>query len=476
MDQSFARHNSDRRGLRRAVRPDVSIIIPCYNAAATLTATMASVQAQTHENWHAVCVDDESADRTPELIARLAADDARVTSLRVPHGGLAAARNRGLAAALGERVLFLDADDVLRPDALATLLRAASQLGEHTVISGGFELLTEQGRPLPACVFRPLPDSSFDAFLRGNRISVVALVPRVLLGPRAFDESLPACEDWDLWLRLCDAGLSIASVPRVLFGYRLRGGSLSGRADLMHAAGRRVLERWLPRARRPRRVRDVRHLWAAQCGALALAAGQPDSIRDYFADLEPLDPTDDFTSAVAHGIHAAYRAIHGASGALWRDHADHWLAEIERWLHAGPLVAYADAIAAHVAAAAVDTDERFGVLREFLERRSDAQRVVVYGLGQNGLLLLERLRDQSWLRSRELQVADDYADALTIDLIGRPRVWPRRWMEWPAGTVAVITPDVPAPLRAVLIEAGGREGTDFVALAGDRVVAASASS
>jgi hypothetical protein len=476
----LARHNSDGCGLRRrpqdAGRPDVSIIIPCYNAATTVVETLASVQAQTHENWQAVCVDDESTDRTPELLHAVSGEDARICPLRVPHGGLASARNRGLTAAIAERVLFLDADDVLRPDALATLLRAASQLDEHTVISGGFELLTEQGRPLPACVFRPLPDNSFDAFLRGNRISVVALVPRVLLGPRAFDESLPACEDWDLWLRLCDAGVSIASVPRVLFGYRLRGGSLSGRADLMHAAGRRVLDRWLPRARRHTQVRDVRHLWAAQCGAQALAAGQPEAIGDYFADLEPLVPTDGFAAVVAHGIHAAYRAIHGASGALWRDHADRWLAEIDAWLPAGPLAACADAIAAHLAAAVVDTDGRLDVLRALLERRPDAQRLVVYGLGQNGLLLLERLRDQSWLRSRELQVADDYADALTVDLIGRPRVWPSRWTEWPAETVAVITPDVPAPQRAVLIGAGGREGTDFVVLAGDGVVAASASS
>ena len=77
--------------------PEVSVIVPCYNAAETLPATLASIQAQTQRDWEALCVDDASSDGTPGLLAAAAAVDSRIRVVPVPHGGVAAARNAGVA-------------------------------------------------------------------------------------------------------------------------------------------------------------------------------------------------------------------------------------------------------------------------------------------------------------------------------------------------------------------------------------------
>jgi glycosyltransferase involved in cell wall biosynthesis len=174
---AHARSNDPER-----VLPDVSIIVPCYNAADTLPHTLASIRAQTLPNWEAVCVDDGSTDATGEILADHAAADARIRWTRGPHRCPAAARNAGVALARAARVLFLDADDSLRPTALEMLLQAAATAGAGgTLISAGYELLDEEGVPLGVLRF-PGGGLSVDMLLLGNRLPAMTLVPRTLLG------------------------------------------------------------------------------------------------------------------------------------------------------------------------------------------------------------------------------------------------------------------------------------------------------
>ena len=229
--------------------PEVSVIVPCYNAAETLPATLASIQAQTQRDWEALCVDDASSDGTPGLLAAAAAVDSRIRVVPVPHGGVAAARNAGVALTQAPYVLFLDADDVLRPTALATLLRAARRAGPRALAAGGYELLDQAGRTLNIYHF-PTPGAfEFDALLRGNQLSPTTLVPRAVLGAAPFDAALPTCEDWNLWLRLAHEDVGCVTVPQVIYGFRLRHGSLTHAADRLYRAGRMVLDKWGPHAR-----------------------------------------------------------------------------------------------------------------------------------------------------------------------------------------------------------------------------------
>ena len=104
----------------------VSVVMPCYQNAETLTASVRSLQAQTVSDWELIAVDDGSRDRTLEVLRSLAQEDARIRVMHQENGGVSAARNAGMDAARGEWVFFLDADDLLIPDALETLLDMTS--------------------------------------------------------------------------------------------------------------------------------------------------------------------------------------------------------------------------------------------------------------------------------------------------------------------------------------------------------------
>jgi len=93
--------------------PLVSVVIPSYNAAATLPATLDSVWAQTYPRIEVIVVDDGSTDATGEVLARCGS---RVRVIRQANGGLASARNTGCTAASGRFIALLDADDLCEPE------------------------------------------------------------------------------------------------------------------------------------------------------------------------------------------------------------------------------------------------------------------------------------------------------------------------------------------------------------------------
>jgi hypothetical protein len=454
--------------------PDATIIVVGYNAAETLPATIDSIRRQTHRRWQAVIVDDGSTDQTPALLAARCGTDARFALRRTAHAGAAAAVNHGIAHAAADRILFLAADDLLRPDALANLLLAADATGGRAVIAGGLEMLDAAGNPL-GIFNRPAPGGTgLDQLLLGNRIPATSLVPRALLGGQPFDPELPACEDWDFWLRLAHRGTRFAVIPSIIYGYRLRATSLSHQVDCLHAAGRRVVDRWLPKAVNPKAVRDARHRWAWACGALAFVQGSPAALRQYSGDLPALEPTDAFRLDAASRIHWALQFVHGAVGRTWRECADGWLREAAAWLNSGPLADQADGILAHLAAMARPAQDQLSAVRQFVARRTDCRRVVLYGLGTNGVSLLSEWRQIPELHCCELWGADDHAPPLTFSLLGLPRDDPRTWRHWPRGTVVIVTPNDYRNLRATCLRAGGREGGDFfVVTAGARAVAPS---
>ena len=102
--------------------PVVSVIIPVYNESDVLDETLAALVAQTEENFEVICVDDGSSDDSADIIDALCATDGRFRLIRSANFGAAHARNVGLAEARGTYVIFLDADDLFRPDMLERLL------------------------------------------------------------------------------------------------------------------------------------------------------------------------------------------------------------------------------------------------------------------------------------------------------------------------------------------------------------------
>src|ERR1700739_2112141 len=106
--------------------PKFTVIVPAYNAARTIEATISSVLAQTCQDLELIVVDDGSVDETASLAE--AVEDRRVTGISQPNRGLPAARNSGIARARAERLSFLDSDDLWLPDFLQS---AGTTLDAH---------------------------------------------------------------------------------------------------------------------------------------------------------------------------------------------------------------------------------------------------------------------------------------------------------------------------------------------------------
>src|SRR5690606_27562936 len=108
----FSRSTLRHLHVRKTWMDRISVVMPAYNASATLEASMRSALAQTHGEVELLVIDDCSTDGSWDLLQALAATDARVVPIRQPrNAGVAAARNAGIEAATGRYIAFLDSDD-----------------------------------------------------------------------------------------------------------------------------------------------------------------------------------------------------------------------------------------------------------------------------------------------------------------------------------------------------------------------------
>lgn len=181
----------------------VSVIIPAYNAAAYLAATIESVLAQTAPAAQIIVVDDGSKDATPEIAAKFG--DA-VWCLRQENAGVSVARNHGAAQANAQWLLFLDADDLLVPDALAKLTARAAE-GDFGVVYGQSVYFTEGtgARRLhgKGNAEGPVPAASVANFWK----SVAATPGAALIRREIFEQAggfrreFNTAADRDFWLR-----------------------------------------------------------------------------------------------------------------------------------------------------------------------------------------------------------------------------------------------------------------------------------
>jgi glycosyltransferase involved in cell wall biosynthesis len=485
----------------RRPQPDISVVVPCYNAAGFVREAVGSLQQQSLSSWEAICVDDGSRDGTADVLMELAREEPRLRVASAAHGGVSAARNLGVRLSRAERVLFLDADDVLRPHALERLLGAADGAGPQIIVTGGYELLDASGRPLGVTFQPSAAHFSVPELLTAVRITVTTLVPRGLLGSRPFDESLSVHEDWELWLRLAADGVGCVVVPEVIFGYRMRPSSACHQFDGHFAAARKMLERWESAAdagiqndelRKTNRTasrlahnsvychrrdaetshdrrdaeasRRIHHRLAWAFGSIAMVAGDRSAIVRYLHELEPMDYDEPLLRDVAGSLRWAFLFVRGAYGETWRTHRTEWLEHSRRWLGDGPLARWAGFVLEHLAAITVDPCERLAQIESWLLQRQP-RRVVLYGMGSNGRAWLERLRAAGWAERWALAGADDAADQGSFDRLALERDDPRGWRGWPDSTVVLVTPDEFEPLRRRLAAAGGHEGTDFLVLA-----------
>ena len=195
----------------------IGLVIPARDAAPWIGATLASVRAQSHAAWQAVVVDDGSCDATAAIAA--GTGDARIAVIRAAPRGVSAARNRGLAALFAAAapvaaVLFLDADDLLAPDALARLAAALAAHPGAVAACGAWAAVTAAGALLPGH-HKPAGGDVLarllcrNLFVNGGQLLIRAEAVRAA---GDFRPELSYAEDWEYWLRLARRG-RFAPVP-----------------------------------------------------------------------------------------------------------------------------------------------------------------------------------------------------------------------------------------------------------------------
>lgn len=181
--------------------PLISVIIPTFNRAWALEAAVDSVLSQDYPEVELIVVDDGSTDETPGLLARYG-EAVRVLTLE--NGGVSRARNHGIAAAHGAFIAFLDSDDRWLPEKL-TEQAAFFEKNPEALICQTEEIWIRNGKRVNPCKHHKKPSGDiFEASLHLCLVSPSAVMMRRALFEAVglFDESLPACEDYDLWLRV----------------------------------------------------------------------------------------------------------------------------------------------------------------------------------------------------------------------------------------------------------------------------------
>jgi GalNAc5-diNAcBac-PP-undecaprenol beta-1,3-glucosyltransferase len=175
-----------------------SVVIPTYNRAALITATLDSVLAQEHDDFEVVLVDDGSTDDTCEVVRRKCAQDKRVRYIRQGNAERGAARNRGLQEARSAYVVFFDSDDVMYPSHLSALAAVIEERGEINFLATKYEI-ERDGRQFPSSL-GPLKEGFYglELFLRGNPLACNVCVRREnpQLRPFVEDRRYAVFEDW----------------------------------------------------------------------------------------------------------------------------------------------------------------------------------------------------------------------------------------------------------------------------------------
>lgn len=179
----------------------ISVVIPAFNRAHTLPRALDSVAQQTLAPAEVVVVDDGSTDGTSDLLATCYPS---VTRLRQENRGVSAARNRGILHATSPWIALLDSDDSWQPNKLAWQSEAVRDTDFHLCHTG--EIWIREGRQIKQ---KPRHAKSGGWIFR-KCLPLCAVSPSAVLIHRSvfneiglFDEALPACEDYDFWLRVC---------------------------------------------------------------------------------------------------------------------------------------------------------------------------------------------------------------------------------------------------------------------------------
>jgi glycosyltransferase involved in cell wall biosynthesis len=231
----------------------VSVVIPCYNRASILGRSLRSALAQTVVPDEIIVVDDGSRDGSAD-VARSFGDRVRV--IEQPNAGAAAARNRGIVAARGDWIAFLDSDDEWDATKLERQLAAAARYPQARLIFCDTQVRTENNVVMASRfalgglrgveINKDGDDAAYDRslfrrMLTQSRVITSAVMVRRELPELKFPEHIWGSEDWALWLTLA-LRYPFASVDALLVTMHQQGDNISARKGRLYRNDVKVLE------------------------------------------------------------------------------------------------------------------------------------------------------------------------------------------------------------------------------------------
>lgn len=216
-------------------QPTISVIVPIYNVEEYLQACLDSILAQIYENLQIILVDDGSTDGCAAICDAYGAKDSRICVIHQRNGGVSAARNAGLAAAQGEWIGWVDADDRIDPDMFAYLLEGAMGEQADICICSRYEELRQR-----TAYFGPS-----ERILLDRRAAMKALLEEWYMDSALYDKlwkrelfqdiRFPVgqtYEDLATVYRLFSKAARIVCLPEPKYHYRRRQNSITGDASL----------------------------------------------------------------------------------------------------------------------------------------------------------------------------------------------------------------------------------------------------
>ncbi len=217
--------------------PFISVVIPAYNSEKYITETLNTVFAQTYKNFELIVSDDGSSDNTVEIVKDVFREfpDKNTKLLINKHQGPGATRNRGIEAASGKWVSFLDSDDKWFEQKLQRVVDFISSNSEINLVCHNEVWHTGNGeKMLDYSATYNKKISPFLSLYRQNCLSTsaVSVKREFLIKAGMFDESLPSAQDYDLWLRLSMLpDIKIGFINEPLGFYITRDGNISSNVE-----------------------------------------------------------------------------------------------------------------------------------------------------------------------------------------------------------------------------------------------------
>lgn len=205
--------------------PNVSIVMPCYNAEKFIGESIDSIITQTYTNWELIVVDDCSKDSSAKIVGDYSDERIKLIRLEKNHGNPAIPRNIGIENSRGRYIAFIDSDDIWLPEKLEK--QVAYMIDNDIAINAtSYMLMDEKGNNTGKIIRTPLKLTQ-KGYMKNTKIGFSSsVIDRGKIKKISF-EPMPIAEDYLFWVNTLGQGYNLIGLDEVLMKYRVQKKSIS---------------------------------------------------------------------------------------------------------------------------------------------------------------------------------------------------------------------------------------------------------